>query len=136
MSIRVNKSVGLTSGVGAVVDLQTQAAINAGSTNYNQVGYLRLTALKTGASASDFFVQPVTVQPGGAVPAAPSVTPGVGGPVDWVHVISGSGYESQELGQKYAPGYSSAQQTALGAPVATHLLIWCAAAGDLVVVGQ
>jgi hypothetical protein len=133
MSQRTTKTVPMTSASGAVLPLQPSGSA------FNEVGWLTATAMQSGGAASEFWVLPVTVAAGGTVPSAPSGAPSPApGAVDvnYIHLKSGTNSAVVELGQKYAPGYSAANAQALGLPVATHLLIWCVAAGDLVVVGQ
>jgi len=127
---RVNKIANMTGTTGQIFTLAP-----VGSAVLNEVGYLKITALKTGAAASNFYVQPVYVQPGGTVPSAQpsSPTPGAGAAEDFIQLISGTDSATVELGQKFAPGYS---QSAQGAPVATHLQVWCAADGALIITGQ
>jgi len=127
---RINKTIYMAGTTGQIFTLGP-----VGSSGFNEVGYLKITSMKTGASAANFFVQPVYVPPGGTVPAAQPTSPAplTGGAADFVQLISGTDSVTVELGQKFAPGYSSAVQ---GVPVATHLQVWCAADGALIVTGQ
>lgn len=127
---RINKTVLMAGTTGAIFTLAP-----VGSTAFNEVGYLKITVLKTGASDANLLVRPVYVAPGGTVPAAQPTTPAppAGTASDFVHLISGTDSASVEFGQKFAPGYNPSAQ---GAPVATHLQVWCAADGALVITGQ
>ena len=87
-----------------------------------------------GGAASSFLVKPVVVQNGDAAPSAPAVSPNpaAGSSTDWILLLSDSGYEPT-IGIPFAKGY---QQDIYGPPVATHLLVWCIAAGSFNVIGQ
>lgn len=125
----VNKVLNLGAAAGAVIDLRKAGATGA----FNPVGYLKITALKGGA-ASVFYVKPVVVADGETAPSAPSASPApaAGSSDDWLLLVS-DGVAERELGVPFARGYD---QAVYGAPVATHLLVWCLAAGYLDVNGQ
>lgn len=124
-----NKFLNADAVSGYVIDLRA-----AGSTGpYNQVGYLKLRAIP-GAAASIFLVRPVVVAPGDTAPSAPgaSPTPASGQSADWVYLKSDT-LNTIELGVPWSKGYSPDVH---GAPLATHLLVWCAVIGFLSVTGE
>ena len=127
---RVNKMVLMSAATGQIFTLAP-----VGAAAFNEIGYLKVTILKTGASAANFYVQPVYVAPGGTVPAAQPTNPApsVGTAADFVQLVSGTDSVTVDFGQKFAPGYSPSAQ---GPPVATHLQVWCAADGALLITGQ
>lgn len=125
----VNKYAVMSAAAGMVIDLRKDGATG----DYNPVGFLKLQPIK-GGTPSSFLVKPVVVQNGDAAPSAPAVSPNpaAGSSTDWILLLSDSGYEPT-IGIPFAKGY---QQDIYGPPVATHLLVWCIAAGSFNVIGQ
>jgi hypothetical protein len=99
----------------------------AGSSVKYLAGSVKVRAVQSGGAAAGFIVTPIVVAEGASVPAASTQQVSLSTPGASL-LLNSTNNPAVLIGQPQAKGFTKDAQ---GAPVATHLLVTCTAAGVL-----
>jgi hypothetical protein len=129
---RVQRTLEMSSSTGYAVDLRPIGDTTDPFARPTKVS----VNMQTLTGTPECWIKFESLTDGTAVPSAPGSAPfvsGGGGQTDWIHLKSGTEVTSaQVLARSYNP---NSADSAAGA-AATHILVWCVAAGYLEIQGE